>query len=108
MSIQKANETLGAEQGAMRRGEGGAAIVVQVSCGADTITIDGVEGDVILISLDVPSPDGTANQVLIDFLARKLDIDPGKIVVVAGHSGHQKLVSIIGLRPDEVISRLPL
>ncbi len=88
------------------RADAGAAIVVAVTPRAGKDEIAGMQGDVIKVKLTAPPVDGAANEALIKFLAQRLDVRPSAIEIVAGHSSRQKLVSIVGLSPAEVTSRL--
>jgi uncharacterized protein len=88
------------------KGEGGAAIMISVVPRAGKDEIAGLEGDVIKVRLTAPPVDGAANDALIKFLSKRLDVRPSAIEILAGHSSRRKLVSILGLSPAEVTARL--
>jgi uncharacterized protein len=86
--------------------DAGAAIVVTVTPRAGKDEIAGMQGDVIKVRLTAPPVDGAANEALVKFLAKCLNVRPSAVEIVAGHSSRQKLVSIVGLSPAEVTARL--
>jgi uncharacterized protein len=88
------------------RGEGGAAIMVTVVPRASKDEVAGMQGDAIKVRLTAPPVDGAANEALIKFLSKCLGVRQSAIEIVAGHSSHQKLVSIVGLSPAEVTAKL--
>ena len=56
----------------------------------------------VKISLTAPLVDGQANEALVKFLAEVLDVPKSNIEVVAGATGRDKLVSIVGLDASAV------
>ena len=85
----------------------GAAITVRVNPRASRNEIAGImEDGTIKIRLTAPPVEGKANEALIAFLSEVLDVPRGKIEIVAGMTGRNKLVSIIGLDPASVQERI--
>ena len=66
----------------------------------------GDRGDAIEIALAAPPVDGAANDELIRFLARVLDVAKREIQLVRGEASREKLVAISGLTVAEVEARL--
>lgn len=66
----------------------------------------GDRGDAIEIALAAPPVDGAANEELIRFLSRVLDVAKREIQLVRGESSREKLVAITGLTLAEVEARL--
>jgi len=106
MDIRKLNDLLKLRKLPMEKVERGAAIAVHLASQSARDEITLMREDFIEISLTVNPSDETANKALVKFLAKQLGVKPETIEVVAGHSTTQKLVSIIGLSPQEVTSRL--
>lgn len=52
--------------------------------------------------------DGQANEAVIQFLAKALDLAPSKLKIIRGDSSRDKLVRIESLTQAEVESRLKL
>jgi len=90
----------------VKKAEGGTAIVVHVVPRASKDEVVGVQGDVIKVRLTAAPVDGAANEALVKFLAKRLDIRPSALEIVVGHTSRRKVVSIIGLSPDDVMQRL--
>jgi uncharacterized protein (TIGR00251 family) len=88
-------------------GKGGAAISVRVSPRSPKNEISEILDDgTVKIRLTAPPVDGKANQALIEFVAKLLDVKTSQIEIVAGQTGKDKLLTIIGLRPEEVQKRI--
>lgn len=86
---------------------GGAAFNVRVVTRASQTEIGGVGEDGILkVRLKSASAEGAANEELVSFLAKELDIEPGKIEVVAGQDKRDKILSIEGISPDVLEEKL--
>jgi uncharacterized protein len=58
------------------------------------------------IKIGAPPEKGKANKELIAFLSEYLKIRKEAILILKGHTSHNKLVGILGLTPEETISRL--
>lgn len=85
----------------------GAAITVKVTPKAKATKVQGVmEDGTIKIQVTAPPEEGKANEMLLDFLAEKLGLKANQIEIVAGLSSERKLISLIGIAPDEVDARL--
>ena len=88
---------------------GGAAFTVRLVPRASKNEIVGVMDDgAIKIRVTAPPTDGKANEALIAFLSDFLDVRKDQIEIVAGHTSREKLISVIGITPDEVDELLPL
>ena len=88
-------------------GESGSALAVRVIPRAPRNELVGIQPDGTLkLRLHAAPVEGKANQALVEYLAEVLDIAPGRIELVAGQSGRNKLVSITGLTSSEVQTRI--
>ena len=101
MDKKKLKDLLSAE-----KVETGSAIFVSVKHLAGSDEIVGIQGDIVRVNLTARSLDGEANDDLISLLARQLGTKRHNIEIVAGQASNQKLVSIIGMSPPEVMERL--
>lgn len=106
MNIRKLSDLAKLRDLPVEKAELGAAIAVRLVLQAARDQIIGIHNEVVEISLTVAPSDGMANKALVSFLAKQLSIRPEAIEVVAGHATAEKLVSIIGLSPQEVTKRL--
>jgi uncharacterized protein YggU (UPF0235/DUF167 family) len=85
----------------------GAAITISVLPQASRNEIVKVLKDgTIQIRLTSLSGSEKLNQDLLNLLAKKLDIEPNQLEILAGRSGNDKLVSIMGLSATTVQERL--
>jgi uncharacterized protein len=91
----------------MHSGKTGAAITVRVTPRMAKNEITEILNDgTIKIRLTAPPVDGKANEGLIAYLAKVLEISPSNIEIVAGLTGREKLVTIIGLSPEVVQNKI--
>jgi len=88
-------------------GKTGAAITVRVTPRTAKNEIHDILDDgTVKIRLTAPPVEGKANKELIKFLSSVLDIPPSSIEILAGQTSHDKLVSILNLRSEEVQLRI--
>ena len=66
----------------------------------------GKYGDAIKIKLKSPPVDGAANEELIRFLSKALEIPRRNIEIIKGHTNKRKTVSIAGCDEKTVRARL--
>jgi uncharacterized protein (TIGR00251 family) len=79
-------------------GKAGSALAVRVTPRAGRNRIAEVLGDgTVKIHLMAAPTDGEANEQLVTFLAKTLKVAKSNIEIVAGASGRNKLISIVGL-----------
>src|SRR3972149_2074564 len=58
------------------------------------------------VRLTAPPVEGAANRALVELLAQVLEVRAAAIESVAGATGRDKIVSVLGLAPELVDSRL--
>jgi len=68
--------------------------------------IQGLHGDALKIRLHAPPVEGKANEALISFLSRKLNIPKGNIALKSGANQRRKIISISGISLPETIKQL--
>ena len=66
----------------------------------------GERGDAVEIALAAPPVDGAANEELVRFVAKVLQLRKRDIELVRGDTSREKLLSISGLRRAEIEARL--
>jgi uncharacterized protein (TIGR00251 family) len=83
-------------------GRRGAALAVRITPRARRNEIVEVLADqTVKIRLTAPPVEGKANEALIKFLSKVLNITESKIEIVAGQTGRDKLVSILDMGSAE-------
>jgi len=88
-------------------GKNGSAITVRVTPRmARNQIYDILDDGTIKIRLIAPPVEGKANKELIKFLADVLEVPASAIDIIAGQSGHDKLVSIFNLDSEQVQQRI--
>jgi uncharacterized protein (TIGR00251 family) len=79
-------------------GKAGAALTVRVTPRSSRNAITGIlEDGTVKIHLTAAPVDGEANQKLIAFLASTLGVSRSSIEILAGATGRDKLISILGI-----------
>ena len=80
----------------------GFTVRVRVIPKAHKNSLAGVEDGALVVRLTAPPVDGKANQALIAFLSKELDVAKSRIKLVRGESSRSKRLVIGGLSPDEL------
>lgn len=68
--------------------------------------VQGLHDDALKIRLHAPPVDGKANEALISFLSRTLNIPKGNIALKSGFGQRRKVIEINGLSKSEIEKRL--
>ncbi|MFA5786432.1 MAG: DUF167 domain-containing protein [Actinomycetota bacterium] len=84
----------------------GALLRLRVVPGAGATAVAGRYGAAVRIRVAAPAREGRANREVLRFLAKTLSVRPGELSLAAGERSRDKVVSVTGLEPEEVISRL--
>lgn len=91
----------------LHNGQKGSAIAVRIIPRARERGIVEILSDgTVKIRLTSAPGDIKANQELIDFLSKVLGTPPNRIDVVAGQTGHDKLVSVLDMDAEEVHQKI--
>jgi len=91
----------------LSEGKRGAALAIRVTPRARKNEIVEILADqTIKVRLTAPPVEGKANEALIEFLAKVLDVPRSKVEIIAGTSGRDKLVSILDLDSNEAQARI--
>lgn len=85
---------------------GGVLVICHVTPRAAQDSIQGLHGDALKIRLHAPPVDGKANEALISFLSRTLNIPKGNITLKSGTNQRRKTILITGLSKSEIEKRL--
>lgn len=88
------------------KAEEGAAFAVHIVPKSLKNEVVGKHGDALKIRLTSSSVGERANEMLIKFLAEKLNIERKNIEIVAGLSSTEKMVAVVGIKPGMVEERL--
>ena len=84
-----------------------ARFAVRLTPRADGDRIDGVVEGTLRARVSAPPVDGAANEALTRLLARTLGVAPGRVRVVRGSRGRDKLIEVDGLEVDALRVRWP-
>ena len=88
-------------------GKRGAALAVRVTPRASRNEIFGVLNDgTVKIHLTAPPVEGQANEALLKFLSEVLGVPVSRLDIVAGKTGRDKLVSVLGMDAETVHKRI--
>ncbi len=70
--------------------------------------IQGLHDGALKIRLTTPPVDGKANQALMKFLSKTLNIPKAQIELAQGETSRLKTLRINGISKNELIGRIPL
>ena len=85
-----------------------ARIAVRVQPRSSTNQIAGERDGALIVRVTAPPVEGKANDAVRKLLAKRLGIAPGRVTVVRGASGRDKLVEIDGMDAAAVRRALSL
>ena len=86
----------------------GAILTIQVQPKASKSECVGLHGDALKIRVAAPPVDGRANEALLAFLAKRLNVAPSTLAIHSGAGGRHKRVLCRTLTAAEVLARLSL
>ncbi len=69
-------------------------ISVQAKPGAHENSVTRVDAGHYIVSVTEPPVAGRANRAIIQVLGEYLNIHPGRIIIIAGHTNRSKIVEI--------------
>jgi hypothetical protein len=88
-------------------GKRGAALALRVTPRASRNEIFGILNDgTVKIHLTAPPVEGQANEALLKFLSEVLGVPLSRLDIVAGKTGRDKLVSVLGMDAETVHKRI--
>lgn len=91
----------------LHNGRSGSAIAVRITPRSSRNEVAEILNDgTVKIRLTAPPVEGQANQALVKFLGEVLDVAPSNIEIVAGQTGRDKLVTILGMTAEEVHQKI--
>jgi len=88
--------------------EGGIRLRLHIQPRAATSSLAGLHGDRLRVRLAAPPVDGAANEELVRFLARLLDVPLRAVEISAGHGSRQKTVVVGGVEAGAAARALEL
>jgi uncharacterized protein (TIGR00251 family) len=83
--------------GAIEAARGGVRLLLTVQPRASKTAVVGLHDNRLKIRLAAPPVDGAANEALIVFLAREMDVSRTAVRILAGERGRRKTVLVQGV-----------
>ena len=93
-------------QGWISQSNNGVIITVHAVPRAAKDAVQGLHGDALKIRLHAPPVDGKANEALISFLSKMLNVPKGNISLKSGANQRRKIIAISGIGLPEAEKRL--
>jgi uncharacterized protein (TIGR00251 family) len=90
----------------LRASGGEVLLTLHVQPGAKHTEVCGLHGDALKIRLAAPPVDGKANSLLVEYIAKLLDLPQRQVKIVAGETSRSKRVAVSGLELTVVRERL--
>ena len=88
------------------KAEEGAAFAVHIVPRSRKNEVVGKHGDGLKVRLISTSVGGVANETLLNFLSKKLEVDRKDVEIAAGLTSAEKMIIVVGLTPVQVEDRL--
>jgi len=88
--------------------ENGIRLGVQVQPRSSRNQLVGEQEGCLKVKLTAPPVEGEANQALITFLARLLDIPKKNVVLLKGDTSRHKIIEIRGMNETALLDKLKL
>jgi uncharacterized protein (TIGR00251 family) len=85
-----------------------ATLCVRVTPRSGKEGVAGFEGGVVRIRLNAPPVEGKANDALVRFLAKAVGVPRGRITLVTGERGRNKIVRVSGITREAMMAALGL
>lgn len=90
----------------LRESEGGVTLKVRVQPRASRDALGGERQGALVVRLTAPPVEGAANEALVRFLGKALDVAPSAVRIVGGATGRNKVVAVAGLDGATLRARL--
>ena len=84
------------------KAEEGAAFAVHIVPKSKKNEVVGKYGDALKINLIAKGVGGSANEMLLNFIAEKLSVDRENVEIAAGKTSAEKMVVVVGITPSTV------
>ena len=81
-------------------------MTVRLTPRASQNEIVGPRGNALVVKVTAPPADDRANEALRKLLAKTVGIPPGRVKIVRGQKGREKLLRLEGVRAAEAAERL--
>lgn len=88
--------------------EDGVRLVLHVQPRASRTELVGIHGDALKLRVAALPSEGAANLELLRFLARRLEVPPASVELIAGPASRRKTVFVRGLSLDAARRKLGL
>jgi hypothetical protein len=86
--------------------ENGVLLKVHVIPNSSKTEVVGIYNDMLKLKLNVPPVDGKANEAIIKFFSKILDISKSKVEILKGEKSKDKLILLKGVSKDLVLKVL--
>ena len=83
-----------------------AVLTLHIQPGAKRTELAGLHGEALKIRLAAPPVDGRANDCLIAFMAKTLDVAKSRVELLSGASSRAKRIRIQGMDAESVSRKL--
>ena len=84
----------------------GVSFNVRVQPRARKNELCGVQGDALKVRLTAPPVEGAANEALVAFLAKSLQVRKSQVEIIQGRASRSKVVAVSGISLEKARERL--
>ena len=88
-------------------GKKGAALAIRITPRArQNKVVDILSDGTIKVHLKASPSDPMINDMLLDFLSNELNVSKGRLEIVGGNTGRDKLVSFLEMNPEDLHKKI--
>jgi uncharacterized protein (TIGR00251 family) len=85
----------------------GIVLSIHATPRASKSQIQGLHGEALKIRLQAPPVDGKANDTLLEYLAKVLNVPRRQVILLSGQTSRQKRVSVKGITAAQAMLSFP-
>ncbi len=92
----------------IREIDGGVVFLAKIVPGSSKTAMCGLLEETVKIKVSAAPEKGKANQCLVEFLAKQLDVKKNAVSIISGQTRPVKQVQVLGISAESLLKRLNL
>ena len=92
----------------IREADGDVVFTAKIIPASSRTSISGLLDGMLKVKVSAPPEKGKANQCLLGFLAKRLDVKKNAVNIISGHAGPVKQVKVSGVSAGTLLKKLSL
>jgi uncharacterized protein (TIGR00251 family) len=92
----------------IREVDGGVVFFAKIVPGSSKTAVCGLFDRMVKIKVSAAPEKGKANQCLVEFLAKQLDVKKNAVSIISGQTNPVKQVQVLGISAESLVKKLNL